>query len=296
MLYIDADGDEQCVNVEERACWEPREEEKEDENEDEPGYRTEFPAEWVKEKLQFYVKLGDTAVRAVQLAAERLYAADFDMEEYKQALRSDPEHPELQQLSFTFSAHEMIKYAAILAFEDFCFDKDNFFRGFEKVTQFLEMAIPTGVANYEFKTRKPPGTYRKDNDEAHLNMISEAQSSFMELHPQTAEICDVCNFERWTKREEARKQGPKKVERPWGGKGIPNELYAAVEILERAHFSNPGCEFELKEKIKLAAKEMKKLIKQKMIPGGFVDPVVETGNKLEWMEKQGKKSRTKRSA
>ena len=296
MLYLEADGDDPCIKVEVRACREPREEENEDEDEDEPGHRTEFPAEWVKEKLQYYVKLGGTAVRAVQMAAERLYAADFDMEEFKQALRNDPEHPELKNLSFTHSAHEIVKFAATLAFEDFCFDKGNCFRGFEKVTQFLEMAIPNEVANYDFRTDKRPGTYDRRNDEDHSNMINEAQSNFMELHPHTAEICDECNFERWVKKDEARKRGPQKVERPWGGKAPPDELYEAVKMLERAHFSNPGCRYELEEKIKRAAKEMKKLIKQKVIPGGFVDPVVETSNKLEWMEKQAEKSRAKGSA
>jgi len=296
MLYIDADGDEQCVKVEERACWEPREEEKEDENEDEPGHRTEFPARWVNEKLQFYVKMGDTAIRAVQMAAERLYAADFDMEEFKQALRNDPEHPELRNLSFTHSAHEMVRLAATLAFEDFCFDNKNCFRGFEKITQFLEMAIPNEVANYDFETGKPAGTYGRRTDEGHNNIISDVQSSFMEMHPHTAEICDECNFERWTRKEEARKQGPKKVERPWGRKGAPDELYEAFEYLKRTHFSNPGCELERKEKTKQAAKLIEELKEQKKIPGGFVDPVVETGKKLEWMEKQRELSKAKGSA
>ena len=154
-----------------------------EEEDEDPAYAPPSRA-WLKDRLAGEVSINDGEMNALQGALERIYAADFDMEEFGNNLENYI-GANIGKLFSGALARDILRLAAAMTYEDLSFEEDpddhkRYFTSFDRADKLLEIAIPIDMADYKLTKM------------GMKNVIEEAKTLFMKVHPAARELCEKC--------------------------------------------------------------------------------------------------------
>jgi len=177
----------------------------------------EVPSEdSIRNDLFLYVtRIGDGMIKAVRSAVGKIYDMDFDFDAFRREISAvtGTHHNQTSGL-----AHDILKLAAVVAYEDLCFE-EGCFAGFDRADVLLRTAIPAEVSRY-FTMKTGEG-----------DVIGEAKTLFMNVHPLASEMCEQCITDRKTLIDAQRKESSRKAVA--FEESLPEELRGTVKELKK---------------------------------------------------------------